>query len=307
MNDQSSIIGFDTYSPKRVTYILATKNRASQLSTTLDAIRQYITPMDELIVVDGLSNDGTRAVIERNSDIVNKFISEPDQNAAHAFNKGLMLAQGRYIKAGSDDDILHAEGMEQAVNVMDQHPEVDVLVCGGTKQILDDPIFEVWLPPGINYGKSTEDVFRYGGAGVGFVIRRNSLPLIGLVPSTLAADLAFLLEAIDRGAIVRFCRINLYHHPIHKDSYIIKYQNEFVNDLYRLLSRYCSRRFYAYYRIRRLVRRLPGGEKLDKRIRRGYTIPQRYWRKVMRMLRLRNRELPTTEAVKPDRWDGGFS
>lgn len=307
---ESTIVEFDVYSPKRVSYIVATKNRAVDLQRTLALVREFITPDDELIIVDGRSTDDTRRVVERNADIIHRFISESDVNAAHAVNKGIMLAQGRYIRQVTDDDIVHPAGIEQAIQVMDQHPEVDLMVCGGTKQILDNPPFEVWIPPGVNYGNSTEDVFRFTGTGAGFVIRRNALPLIGLFPPGIAADVGFVLQAIDRGATVRFCRINLFHHPIHEGSYIIKHQNESLKDVYRLLRLYCSLKFYVYYRVHRFFRRIPAWRQLVKAWKRNRRFPQRVWNKAMRTSKIITPDpdsVGASEPKKPERWDGGFS
>jgi glycosyltransferase involved in cell wall biosynthesis len=294
-----------------VSYVISTKNRADDLNEAIDRVRGFITDDDELIVVDGLSSDDTRGVIERHSDIIDKFVSEPDRTGGHALNKGMMLAEGHYIRPVTDDDIIHPDGMRQAIDVLDRNPVVDMIICGGTKQILDNPPFQVWFPPGVNYGKSTEDVFRYTGSGAGFVIRRNSLPLIGLLPPSLAGDVEYVLQAIDRGATVKFCRINLYHHPIHKDSYIVKYDNEFLEDAYRLVKLYCSPRFYIYFRVHRLFRKIPAWRRLVKLFRRNRRFPQRVLNKGLRTLRLK-RTIPgasvTSPAVKKtERWDGGFS
>jgi glycosyltransferase involved in cell wall biosynthesis len=276
----------------------------------LAAVRKYITPLDELIVVDGNSEDETGIIVDRYKDIVDTFISEPDLGAAHAFNKGMMLAEGKYVRPVSDDDILHPEGMKQAVQVLDQHPEVDVIVCGGTKQYTDESSFEVWLPPGVNYGSSTEDVFRHKGSGAGLVIRRSALPLTGLVPSSLAADHEYLLESIYRGAVVKFCRINLYHHLIHENSYTMKYGDDFIKDEYRLLRQYCSVKFYYYVRLKWLLRRHPGWQRLADQSWKFLMLPMRAWNKGLRMLRSdRTQQKPVRsfDDHKTERWDAGFS
>ena len=44
-------------SPPRVTYIIATRNRASHLDRALDNVAEYLAPEDELILIDGQSTD----------------------------------------------------------------------------------------------------------------------------------------------------------------------------------------------------------------------------------------------------------
>lgn len=47
---------------------------------------------------------------------------------------------------------------------MDEHPGVDLLFCGGYR-IEKDKKKPIYVPPGVNYGKSTKSVFirRYSG------------------------------------------------------------------------------------------------------------------------------------------------
>jgi len=65
----------------------------------------------EFVVVDGKSTDGTLVVIQAHRDVIDRFISEPDQGIYDAMNKGVALAQGKYLwflNAG-DDPLLDVE------------------------------------------------------------------------------------------------------------------------------------------------------------------------------------------------------
>jgi len=95
---------FESYCTKRISYIFSTKNRAAFLEKALDNCRKFLEPEDELIVIDGASQDNTREVVKKNADIIDVFVSEPDLSGAHASNKAFLLARGRYIKPLPDDD-----------------------------------------------------------------------------------------------------------------------------------------------------------------------------------------------------------
>ena len=82
---------------RRLSYLLATRNRAGFLGPVLDNVAELLGPDDELIVIDGGSTDGTRELLERRRDVVSDFISEPDRGEAHALNKGILRARGRWI------------------------------------------------------------------------------------------------------------------------------------------------------------------------------------------------------------------
>ena len=50
---------------KRVSYLISTKNRAEYLDRTLQNVREFITPQDELIIMDGGSTDNTTEIIQK--------------------------------------------------------------------------------------------------------------------------------------------------------------------------------------------------------------------------------------------------
>ncbi len=242
---------FDSCAKKRVSFILPTMNRAQFLSSALERCRGLKGPDDELIVIDGLSTDATREVVEKYRDIVDIFVSERDVSSPHAHNKGYLLASGKYIKEISDDDIFHSEGIEQAIRVMEDHAEIDLLLTGGTKEEQDGYIRSWYAPPGVNFGKRTEDVFTYvGAAGVGHFIRRASLARLAILfPMRVRCDIALVLEFISKGGTVKFCRINTFNNLRHTGT--ISYRNRIENerDQVRLVKEYCSPLFYAKWRL----------------------------------------------------------
>lgn len=242
---------FTDYLPKMVSFIIVTKNRADYLNNSLEQHRALIHNDDELIVIDGLSTDGTQQVVNEYANIVDVFVSEPDLNAVHALNKGILLSRGKYIKQLTDDDVVYPEPMEEAIKVLEEHPEIDLLICGGTRQ-RGEQLFPVYVPPGANYGSRIEDVFEYGSCAVGFVIRRKSLSKIGLFSlNALDADKEFTIRAIRAGANIKFCRINLFNHPIFPHSTTVSKQVEFLKYDYRLVKETYSRAYYYRFRLKK--------------------------------------------------------
>tara|TARA_B100000925_G_C22000396_1_gene470964 strand:+ start:1210 stop:1464 length:255 start_codon:yes stop_codon:yes gene_type:complete len=51
----------------------------------------------QIYVIDGGSKDATKEMIESNSDLISKWISEPDEGIYDAMNKGIELASGEVI------------------------------------------------------------------------------------------------------------------------------------------------------------------------------------------------------------------
>lgn len=86
-----------------VSIITVAYNSAETIRDTLESVRQQTYPHLEHIVVDGASTDGT-ADIARSFRHVAQVVSEPDQGAYDAMNKGIALAQGDIIGLLNADD-----------------------------------------------------------------------------------------------------------------------------------------------------------------------------------------------------------
>lgn len=292
---------FESALTKRVSYILATKDRAQYLERALHLARDVKKPNDELIIIDGLSKDNTPEIVHRHMDIVDVFISEKDMSEGHAFNKGILLSRGKYIKLLTDDDVIYPEAMEQAIQVMEENPEVDILRCGGTRQT-GEHYSIVYVPPGANYGKQVEDVlFRYGACGIGLVIRRSALSRVGLLnANAVALDVDFLTQCISRNANVKFCRINMFHHPIEDHSGTVKRKQEWEMDIARIRRQYGFSESYPQPLLKavliQMLRRYTPG----------------FIKSPLRSIAKRVRSQKRTEIQESgDReepvWDGGFS
>ena len=91
--------------------IVASYNTADELRALMESYRRQTYPNKELIFVDGASTDGTPALMEEFSDIIDNSIVEPDEGIMDAWNKGLKLVTGDWIQflgAGDcfcDDDV----------------------------------------------------------------------------------------------------------------------------------------------------------------------------------------------------------
>ncbi len=89
-----------------VSIILATFNEAGTIESCLDSIlrQRTFSPSAgrfeiEVLAVDGMSNDGTRAILERYAagDPRLRVVNNPRRRAPFAFNLGLRRARGRYV------------------------------------------------------------------------------------------------------------------------------------------------------------------------------------------------------------------
>lgn len=81
-------------------------NAAPHILDTFCSLRKQSHQSYEYIVVDGGSKDETLDLIEKNQDLVDIVISEPDDGIADAMNKGLKKAKGKYVLFLNADDFL---------------------------------------------------------------------------------------------------------------------------------------------------------------------------------------------------------
>lgn len=293
---------FVDLSDKRVSYLYITKNHEGYSRKLLRELPKLVKPVDELIVIDGLSRDRTRETIFANQDRVAVFLSERDLNTAHAINKGILMARGKYIAFLLNEDTINPEAMERAIAVLDLNPEIDVLVCGGLKHFKTSATREFsrpfYYPPGTNYGKSPEDAFHYGACGNGFLIRRSVFAKVGLFPTeAVLCDVVFIAQCIYHGGVVKFCRLNLFDHYINEESNSLKIKQRIDNERkgLKFIKRYCSPTFIKKRELRHLGRR-----RFLKFS--WYQAVISYWLKKF-LFGQEKVKAPSNEYI----WDGGFS
>jgi glycosyltransferase involved in cell wall biosynthesis len=166
-----------------LSYIIATHNRLPFLKITLEKLISELQPDEEIVVVDGNSTDGTKEYLQSlfETGKIHHFISEPDHNQAHAWNKALLMARGVIIKKIIDDDVFCYKAIRECKNYMLVNPTVDIVISNDLGSALNDykkiqkhsrqPQFEKW-------SKGLTPSFTFGD--VHLLIRRNSLAYIGL-------------------------------------------------------------------------------------------------------------------------------
>ena len=239
---------FESNLTKRVSFVLTTKNRGPYLKKALKNTKELIGTDDELIIIDGNSTDETQDIIRENSDYIDIFLSEDDEGQGHAYNKGLLLSKGKYVCYITDDDIYYSKAVEQAVEIMEKHPDIDVLIPGGMKEKNGKEWF-VYMREGSDFGRNVESLYTNNWCGLGFFIRTSSITKAGLSdPYCVAHDNSYIAQCIDRGLNVRFARINMFYHRIYEHSGTVARFKSWEEDYLGIIKKYCSQTFYFKYR-----------------------------------------------------------
>jgi glycosyltransferase involved in cell wall biosynthesis len=75
----------------------------------------------EYLVVDGCSTDGTLDLLDRLSDRIDYWVSEPDRGLFDAMNKGIGLARGEWLLfLGADDELADEGALEACIEALRQ-------------------------------------------------------------------------------------------------------------------------------------------------------------------------------------------
>jgi glycosyltransferase involved in cell wall biosynthesis len=222
MSETASILADtnrDSAKSVRVSYIISTRNRAKFLAEALRNAREFITPADELIVMDGASTDNTADVVAANRDIVTLFRSEPDSGEAHGFNKGILESKGRFIKFLTDDDYIYPDAMKQAIGVLEAHPEIDALLCGGESFSSGAEMQEKrfngfhYLPNSRQLASDMMNIVFYVTCGVGLILSRRILSKTGLFDTTwLCVDTDYMSRMYTCKANFQYLNVKLFRH-----------------------------------------------------------------------------------------------
>lgn len=105
--------------------IIATANRADQLTDTLASLSRIRTVGDtELILVDNNSTDATRDVVAAASawcPFAVRYVFEAEQGKYAAMNAGVRAARGAIIAATDDDARFEADWLERAVDGLQRY------------------------------------------------------------------------------------------------------------------------------------------------------------------------------------------
>jgi glycosyltransferase involved in cell wall biosynthesis len=89
-----------------VSIITINYNNQKGLKKTIESVVTQTSTQVEFIVIDGGSNDGSKAVLESFSNQITYWESEKDKGIYHAMNKGISKARGEYLLFLNSGDYL---------------------------------------------------------------------------------------------------------------------------------------------------------------------------------------------------------
>ena len=108
--------------------ITITFNSRQHLAETIESVLLQDQTDFEYVIVDGGSTDGTLEIIREYAaaDPRIRWISEPDDGIADAFNKGLRMARGEIVGILNSDDYYLTWALASVAEASRTHPDCDI-------------------------------------------------------------------------------------------------------------------------------------------------------------------------------------
>ena len=166
-----------------LSFILSTRNRLPFLRITLEKLLLEVLPDEEIVVLDGNSTDGTKEYLQGlyEAGKIHQFISEPDKNQAHGWNKTMLLAKGILIKKIIDDDVFCYPAIRECKNYMLVNSQIDVCISNDLGSNISNPTnIEKYSRYAYYTRWNKKEIPSFTFGDVHLLLRRTSLAYIGL-------------------------------------------------------------------------------------------------------------------------------
>jgi glycosyltransferase involved in cell wall biosynthesis len=167
-----------------LSYIIATRNRIDFLKILIPILIHTLENDEEIIVVDGNSDDGSKEYLNNLYDkgLIHQYLSEKDKNQAHAWNKGFLMAKGTIIKKLIDDDVYCFKSIRNCKEYMLNNPHIDVCISNDLGLRLYQDFSKIEIHSQLyrynEWKKGNIKSFFFGD--VHMLIRKQSLTHLGL-------------------------------------------------------------------------------------------------------------------------------
>jgi glycosyltransferase involved in cell wall biosynthesis len=134
----------------RVSVIVPVFDGAAFLPDCLESIMGQTLAVHEMIVVDDGSTDGSATVAETFEAV--RVLRQDNEGPAVARNAGLEVAVGERIAFCDADDRWLPTKNERQVASLDEHPDVDCVLCRSEIDVTEGTVLPDYLAPDVVYG-----------------------------------------------------------------------------------------------------------------------------------------------------------
>lgn len=111
----------------KISIITPSFNQGKFIEETIRSVLLQGYPNLEYIIIDGGSTDETLEIIEKYTDFITYWVSEPDEGQSHAINKGLAKATGEIFNWLNSDDYYLPNALISVGHHFTKHKETNIL------------------------------------------------------------------------------------------------------------------------------------------------------------------------------------
>lgn len=122
-----------------VSVIMPAYNAEKYIAEAIESVMNQTYNHYELIIINDNSSDQTQQVIDKYAKSNPKIISlsnSENLKLSHTLNRGIKIAQGKYVARVDADDRSFPDRIEKQVVFMERNPEIGI--SGGTMEIIDE-------------------------------------------------------------------------------------------------------------------------------------------------------------------------
>lgn len=194
-----------------VSIITVSYNSSKTIEKTIKSVLNQTHYNIEYIIIDGNSSDGTKDIIKSYEDKFKgrmKWVSEEDNGIYDAMNKGINMANGKWIGIINSDDWYHYDAIKNVVNCDNNSSNYDV-IYGNLKFIYNfgnkDYFVNIDQPKNLSILKKGKTLHHPS-----IFIKRNIYEEYGTYNTNykLAADYELLLRFYLSGLNFKYCNEN---------------------------------------------------------------------------------------------------
>jgi glycosyltransferase involved in cell wall biosynthesis len=147
----------------RFSVVVPTRNQARFIRRCIDSCLAQTVPGSEVVVVDGLSTDGTQGILAGYGERI-RWISERDDGQSQAINKGIRMTSGEIVTWINSDDYYAGPGVVgRVLDAFASGPDVDLVYGNG---VLVNADYQEIRPLNADPGLTARRVLLFAGMAV---------------------------------------------------------------------------------------------------------------------------------------------
>jgi len=148
-----------------VSVVIPAYNHERYIGDTIKSVLEQTCADFELIIVNDGSTDNTEAVVRGFEDKRIRYFHQENQDAYNTINRGISLAEGRFVSILNSDDIYHRSRLQRIIDYCEKEEKVcaftDVVPIDDKNSEFADPAFgwNVWHRDNREFYFSCGDIF----------------------------------------------------------------------------------------------------------------------------------------------------